>query len=432
MKKAFNTLIFILIVSSLADIYGGVEVSPFTENVYKRYYFIARLKKAIELFTVLEKQDNFSLDNACVANLYENKSLFYHEKIKANLEELLYSKRLDTLFDIWQDFTSYKYLEDELFLQEFTKFMLIISEKILTHILSHKPHLFINLTKIQSLIERGLRVSEVEQLDYIDQIIDFLESIRNDQNSIQIKSHVFHFNPIQKGYTQAVSQRLYYLNRLKKPIRIIFNFYKHPEVCFQASRHCQLIFDRKVIFHHERISECIELMEKTCSLKPFSELSYEFKHYKYLDDDIFVKEFSKAIFIIEKNILENSLELEPLKKYTMTHLLALYEKIDVLPLEEILNAIDLLAHELPLISQKYELDSDISWKHWLKKYWWAPPLILGTIALKLLLTVKNVKIMMQILSSIDTENHSANKEISQIENQDPQIIKQNYSSELST
>jgi hypothetical protein len=405
---------------------NAFEIPTFTEHVYKRYYFIARLEKTMEFFVFLKEHNYFSIDTACIKKIYAYKYYFVHEVITKTIDNLVASNSIEPLFETWFEFRSYKYLYDEIFLQEFTKLILLFSERILSHTMQHQEEPFFNSGKIQAMLESGFRAPEVEQLEYIDFIIDFLQKIILKNKSIFTKLSIWR-GYLKKNYTQAVSQRLYFLNRLQKPVSLILEFYKKPTVCFQTIRACSLIFDNKATFSHERINLCIVAMEKECSLEPFVELWHDFKHYKYLDDDLFIKEFSKAIFILEKNIIINGLAFEPIKRNSFDFLLGLYEKIDALPLEEILNAIDLLAHELPLISQKYELETDMTWKQWFKKYWWAPPLILGTIGLKFLLTVKNIKIVMNLLKPNSEHDYLENLEV---ENNETTF--ESYSSDPST
>jgi hypothetical protein len=44
----------------------------------------------------------------------------------------------------------------------------------------------------------------------------------------------------------------------------------------------------------------------------------------------------------------------------------------------------MLMTELPPFLEKYELNSSITWRNWLKKYWWVPPVFGGWFALRIL------------------------------------------------
>jgi len=77
-----------------------------------------------------------------------------------------------------------------------------------------------------------------------------------------------------------------------------------------------------------------------------------------------------------------------LMKTALNNLLEISEKINQLPIAEILNTIDMLAKELPPFLEKYEFHSKITWKAWLKKYWWVPPIFIGWFGLKVLLNLQ--------------------------------------------
>jgi hypothetical protein len=102
-------------------------------------------------------------------------------------------------------------------------------------------------------------------------------------------------------------------------------------------------------------------------------------------DELFLREFLILVYKASGEMMVNSLTHEENEhmRDIISQILTVYQKIDSLPLEEILNAIDVLADEMPYLLEKYELTSSMTWKNWFAKYWWAPPLILGTIAFKI-------------------------------------------------
>jgi len=60
-----------------------------------------------------------------------------------------------------------------------------------------------------------------------------------------------------------------------------------------------------------------------------------------------------------------------------------------MPLEEVLDILDLLVEELPEFLEKYELNSDITWRSWVKKYWILVPVAATAFGIKIYLTYKN-------------------------------------------
>jgi len=83
-----------------------------------------------------------------------------------------------------------------------------------------------------------------------------------------------------------------------------------------------------------------------------------------------------------------TLNQKPPKTVTLNDLLTLSEKINQLPVAEVLNAIDMLITELPPFLEKYEFNAKMTWKVWLKKYWWVPPIFGAWFGLKILLRLQ--------------------------------------------
>ena len=56
------------------------------------------------------------------------------------------------------------------------------------------------------------------------------------------------------------------------------------------------------------------------------------------------------------------------------------KNIDSMQVKEVLETLDMILEELPAFVEKYELNSELSWKEWKKKHWLLAPvgaLILG-------------------------------------------------------
>ena len=358
-----------------------VEVSPFTEQVHKRQYFIARLKKTVDFLAHLQ---NTPYDIAMEFITHVDESVgFEHHFIKELVHQMHQTKSLEPVILTWNDFMAYKLLDDDIFLDDFTKLILILSKKLLLYVIPRYPTRSVSEGGIDLLFQKGLNTSSLQRLEYIDIFVQELLQLKSKQH--EIKSAIFIVNQPERSFTESVSDRFYYVQRLKKPLTSLHTFENQYNNFLYYANGLFHSFETKILFRHERIRECIETMELEKSTEPLFLLWYEFTHYKYLSDHHFLEEFIKLIFIAYKNIVINcTQEKKSLTQKTIEQLIQLYEKLDSLPLEEILNAIDTLALELPIISEKYELNSDMPWKQWLRKYWWAPPLIIGTITVRFL------------------------------------------------
>lgn len=183
-------------------------------------------------------------------------------------------------------------------------------------------------------------------------------------------------------YTKRLSESAYYLLQLH-------NQQYHYQPCNVIEQTDFIQVDSLLFFHH-KIKSCLSKMIKTQSLQPILILFEEIKYYPYTNDDFFIHELSLLMFTIHKQIIYSKCEKDPyiLKEITLDTIIAISSKINELPIAEILNAIDMLVKELPPFLEKYEFNSTISWKEWLKKHWWVPPIIGGWFALRLLLSLQ--------------------------------------------
>ena len=80
----------------------------------------------------------------------------------------------------------------------------------------------------------------------------------------------------------------------------------------------------------------------------------------------------------------------------------IYEAIDLLPIEEILNALDEVAEELYPLLELYEFDPYATWQEWLQKYIWLIPIFAG----KLIYTIfSKLDFIQSNASNDETENN---------------------------
>jgi len=181
---------------------------------------------------------------------------------------------------------------------------------------------------------------------------------------------------------KCLSESTYFLSRLHsnhyhyKPCNII-----QQNDCIQIDSTC---------FFNQTIRSCLQKMLKTGSLKPLIILLQEVKHYCLRTDSLFFHEFFLLIFTVHKQIILHECEEShyALKTLTLNDIIMISEKINQLPIAEVLNAIDMLVTELPPFLEKYEFNSKISWTKWFKKYWWVPPVFGVWFGLKILLRLQ--------------------------------------------
>lgn len=121
-------------------------------------------------------------------------------------------------------------------------------------------------------------------------------------------------------------------------------------------------------------------MEQTNSIEPLMGLMQGVQRYKYIDDERFRREYLTLLLVTLQHLELRTPEIRVSPNASSFP--------DDIPLERILDALDLIAQELPALLEKYEFNSEYTWKEWFKKYWWAPAIITGTITFKILMMLK--------------------------------------------
>ena len=189
-----------------------------------------------------------------------------------------------------------------------------------------------------------------------------------------------------------IVMRCYYIKRLT-PSCYFLSFLNKQQYNYKPCniiKHNKSIQIDSILFSHHKINTCINNMLFYNSLRPLLSLLNEIKDYRYLHDQQLMYELLLLIFTVHKQILLHECEESELslKAITFNDIIAISNKISQLPIAEILNAIDMLVTELPPFLEKYEFNSKISWKAWVKKYWWVPPVFGAWFTLKILLSLQ--------------------------------------------
>jgi hypothetical protein len=184
--------------------------------------------------------------------------------------------------------------------------------------------------------------------------------------------------PVEQYCITCLAKSIYFLSQLDKQ--------NYQYVPCNISAQENLIQFGTTTFSHHTICACIKKAVATESLKPIISLLRYTQHTIDLQSDYFLQELFILIFMVHKQILFNECVQHhyPIKKSTLETIIAINNIINQLPIAEVLSAIEMLVTELPPFIEKYELNSKITWKSWLKKYWWVPPVFGVWFGLKIL------------------------------------------------
>ena len=345
----------------------NITVSKLCEMIHERAYFLKRIEKLIDLFRHLEEE---KLVDTNFSNF--SPELFSHPRIKKLILSLENTTNLSAFFNLWDELHEYKYITDELLIKEFTRFTLLITKKMC-------PDCY---TKSATPLDVS-------------------------------------FTMLAGGsYTEAVTLRNYYTKRLKRPLHLLSQIRCNTDSLFESvtrsrEHECNCVFESHIRFKHGDINKCIIAMSRDQSLTPLLVLSKEFNKYRLIQDEKFNREFLLLIFGVYKNLITyNAQHKDFLINRSSLELIAhVYENIDSLPLEQILDAIDLLSEELPQLLEKYEIKKDTNWREWIKDHWWVPPLVCTSLGIKILLIFQQGKKKPDAPSSQQRRNSLARSSI---------------------
>ncbi len=336
MKKIIS-LFFLLVLSNTSFCDKKIIITQFCEHYHQRSYFILRLEKIIE---------SIKKNNKKKYTYSFNQEQFSSPSILPCLQKIQKRNSLQPFYNLWEEVKHYKYLEEKPFAHDFTKLLFSIQHTIYSHNIKTKG----------------------------------------------IPSFDIKFSLEGRSYTEATTVRNYYFKRLRCAFLLLKNVPCSKQSLFDAeSTGCDCTFITHHTFLNKDIKKCIKQMERQQSVKPLIALSKDFYSCKLIQDIVFLREFITLTFIVLRNIFINNIHapFTSVQKKHTNHIAHIYQNLDKLPLEEILEAIDLLHKELPALLEKYQFNSKMKWRTWLKKYWWVPPTLLTVFGIRILWIFKN-------------------------------------------
>ncbi|NRB21222.1 hypothetical protein HRU45_00570 [Candidatus Dependentiae bacterium] len=364
---------------SQAELDQTVPITQFSNKVHRRFYFVERLHTTMEVLAQL----NEKLDQ-CNFLVRSNQTCL--KQVKKNC----IPKALKPLFMMWEDFSIYKRLEDDLFVEEFTKEIFVVA----------KAKLFEELTARGAL--RRVLKSKLDEVSYlsIEQRVDLvaaiggflrghrtLDELTDEIEEIFALSKNNNFDDITSQVdSERVLHRFYHVERLRSQLNILnilkrldLNFFKDTQDQ-EATEH-QL--DDKITFKHQRVKRAVQGMTLTGNLDSLINLLEDFNEFTYMGDDEFARESMVALFLAEKNIIVNH-AVKTKDANAIAQIIALYQTINSLPIEELLTAIDLLTKAFEEVLGQTEESSGSSWNSIFNDSWWSKPLAAVFFIFKLL------------------------------------------------
>ncbi|MEX0849745.1 MAG: hypothetical protein WD055_05940 [Candidatus Dependentiae bacterium] len=311
-----------------------------TDHIYHRYYLIKRLEPSLQLLHNDQVQK-------CVPFERLDATLFRLEAIQSAVECMSQKKTMMPLFDLWHMFCSYRYVDSLIFKNEFIELIYYICDLIEP---LHKKY-------------RGGICLE-QKLCCIDQVTDTLRYGAS-------RSHIMVHKDIDEVGTNLVARRFFIIKRLHKSMQFLAYLHEKKQYPLAKSDNIRSaeesvdLLDEIEHFSNDHMRDCIIQMCQKKSLDPLLRVCNEFKQYRFASDDSFLQEMLMNIFLVYKSLLFKNLSdhAEQVIMTEMSQVLEIYEHIDSLPLDETLQAIDMVTDKLIAI-QALESKND-------KKYLWA-------------------------------------------------------------
>ncbi len=357
------SIIFLQIQAQENMLYTPIEEQTFF--VYRRYYFIARLDRTIKLLAKLYHETSNmqamfvgkSIDFKNLLPEYECSKL-RHNSVKHSIKSIHHTCSLKPLFMVWDSFKSYKALQDDLFVEDFSKEIFIIARNTINHIELCQQSIEFKHPCMQHTITAYILHDLLDDMDVMTQ---HLSCCLQDHFNINVPLRSADMSDLKLSVsTDEVAFRFYCLKRIEKVVK--FLLVRPPEQLVIPDR-CYSVFRHAEFGQHIR------------KRKTFIQLWEDVKQYKYIDDDQFTRDFLKYILMLlhKQNNISRSLSYEDVE--------AIHNQIEKMPIEEMLNAIDSLMTNINQIHQHYQ-KSGLTFTQWFKRYWWVPPIVFSSFLFK--------------------------------------------------
>ncbi len=345
---------------------NDVSINEQTFLVYRRYYFVARLDKTIRILAKMYQEVNAMQDMLAGKAIDFNdilppsiRTVFEHKQVRRSVDRIVQTRSLKPLFMVWDSFKSYKSLHDDLLVEDFSKEIFIITRNTINCLhdcnrIAHPKHICTHNAcddlDVRQRIEAIALMTE-HLADNCDGIVEKAECRISEMGDLKMVIH-----------TDEVAFRFYCLHRLERAMHYLLSLPAQSQ---------ELIKDMRLL----RLP--LFCWQKRGNRKTLSQLWDDVTQYKYVDNEAFIRDFTTFVLL-----LLNSKQ-EEVSNRTLSHadVIAIHQQVEQLPIEEILNAIDVIVSQVGGVIDHYQ-KSGLTFGQWVKQYWWAPPLAISSIIFK--------------------------------------------------
>lgn len=330
----------------------GEIIEERTALIYRRYYVIARLNPTMNLIARIHNESDTA------QFLYKGKLIDFkmllpkhecthikHSAIRHSITCMHECYSFKPLFMIWELFKSYTALNDELFVEDFTREVFIIIRNIINQLAVYNKHDHVKNYDMQVIAEHG--AIEV-MLDEIDTMTQYLMQSKHDtcKSRLQVKCVL---------EVDQIAMRFYCIKRIDRAIAFLL---------LHASMDMALI------------KPDITLDDTNTYYETLPQVWEDIRHYKYIENESFMRYFlCNMLLLLHMTIVP--------QKIIFSKNTALYDHIAEMPIEDLLNAIDAILDTAELINQDYQ-SSGLAFHVWVKQHWLLIPFLLSTIVFKII------------------------------------------------
>lgn len=361
--------------------------TPACQFVYLRFYHITRLDHTLSLFKQIDHKKKGHQQLIDAATTFFIVPQLEHPCIIQMMEAITITRSLTPLYGVWDDIMYYKYIHETHFIQDFIKCILTISKNL---VLPFTPK--DRQTIFDYIFTKSIHNQSTETLlTTLDLFIDEYQTYNSQGTSLissdELQTYLFKGFPnevsLNENYTERVSQRLYCNRRITKASEQLIALITSQKT--DAGTLEEIYNDIGAIhFKHQRMIDLQQHIHCERSLAGITRIWKECQQFRYINEPQFIREYTTLVYALLR-IMHTEPNRDNLSHTTIA---SLYAEIDELPLEQILHATDLLIEQMPSIIDHYEFNTDMSWRAWLRKYWWAPPTLAVSLALRIYLVIK--------------------------------------------
>ncbi len=163
------------------------------------------------------------------------------------------------------------------------------------------------------------------------------------------------------------------INKVDKHVSFIFDLCKSNKLIkiIKSDSNIKILLDEHIKFNHELVCLCHNKIKQRNKIEPLVETWQEYKEFNAVDNLMFLKEFCTFILIIYKNFLIKVLP-QASKNIPIAEIISIYQQSLNLPVEKLIDAIELLYEKITKIFESVESKPDLTWQQWIIKNWHVP------------------------------------------------------------